>query len=90
MSFRIRHGATGGVGELLPNNGIKFTVMQGNRTVNTCMGTFEPSCNNISWTPVNDTRAADCFGLSWCRAWTPGCTSPAPPYVAPIPHSLPV
>lgn len=79
MSFRIRHGATGGVGEYLPGNQVNFTVMQGNRSLQDCIGTFSSSCNNITWT-VNGTASNKCFGYNWCRAWTTGCDSPAPPY----------
>lgn len=83
MSFRIRHGATGGTGVLQPDGKVVLTVMKGNVSLETCVGTMAPSCDNITWSSTGGATAhttGGCFGDSWCRAWTSGCDSPEPPY----------
>eukprot|EP01052_Picozoa_sp_SAG31_P026909 SAG31_NODE_2475_length_5641_cov_2.038434_4_plen_473_part_00 len=85
MSFHIRHGPTGGVGEVLPDNKVSMEVMKGNQSLYSCHGVISAACNNITWGeqtggPDPEKSTAGCFGLSWCRAWSPGCDSPEPPY----------
>ena len=81
--MQIRHGATGGVGKVLPGNKVELAVMKGNATEFTCQGTFSPSCDNITWTSSAASKGdKGCYGASWCRAWSPGCDSPEPPYGA--------
>lgn len=84
MSVHVRHGPTGAVGKVLPGGKVQLTVMKGNVSFGSCEGVLEPSCNNVSWsasTTGGKPGGAACFGApSWCRAWTPGCESPEPPY----------
>jgi hypothetical protein len=47
----------------------------------TCTGTISATCNNITWdVSTKGSQCAHVPGPSWCRAWTPGCESPQPPY----------
>lgn len=79
FDFVIRHGATGAVAKITGNK-IEMAVMKGNQTMNTCEGVIDSTCNNVTWMMNSTTHRYDCFAPSWCRAWTPNCRSPAPPY----------
>lgn len=74
ISFHIRHGVAGGEGKV---DGNSITLV-GDHNL-TCTGTFDSTCNIINWTSPS-AKDRGCFSPSWCRAWTPGCASPAPPY----------
>ena len=87
MSVCWRHGpcGQGEIGRIVGNK-ITMQVRNNNVTAHTCEGTFSASCENISWAtvPSPDPEVKPqpgCLGTqSWCRAWTPGCESPEPPY----------
>jgi hypothetical protein len=86
MSICWRHGPCGG-GEhgTVSGNKVTMQVMNNGAVASTCEGTFSEDCNNITWspTPAKGKTPANpgCLtSTSWCRAWTPGCTSPEPPY----------
>lgn len=87
MSVCWRHGPCG-QGEQGTVSGDKVTikVMDKNLTASTCEGTFSASCDNITWAPQppkdpEGKPGTGCLNTaSWCRAWTPGCDSPEPPY----------
>eukprot|EP00729_Bicosta_minor_P011667 gene11667-4932_t len=74
ITFGIRHGVAKGEGKV-DGNTVSLT---GDHNL-TCTGTFDASCNTINWTTTS-TKNRGCFNPSWCRAWTPGCVSPEPPY----------
>lgn len=83
MSIHVRHGPTGAVGKVLPGGKVQLTIMKGNATIGSCEGALTASCNNVTWTSGESKgkSGGSCFGAqSWCRAWTPGCDSPVPPY----------
>lgn len=74
ITFGIRHGVAKGEGKV-DGSTVSLT---GDHNL-TCTGTFDASCNTINWTTTS-TKNRGCFNPSWCRAWTPGCVSPEPPY----------
>jgi hypothetical protein len=83
MSIQIRHGPNGAVGKVLPGGKVQLAIVKGNATIGSCEGLLNPSCTNLTWTSsINNNRTTKgCFGAPyWCRAWTPGCESPEPPY----------
>jgi hypothetical protein len=88
FSITIRHGANDVAMKLLPDSKVQVTVIKGNETISSCEGVVSATCNNISFTschalPLDPEKkpTTELLGTpSWCRAWTPGCASPEPPY----------